>query len=250
MEKFSKTLKFLMTLLIFYIFSMVIAIVLICILFEDPRKYTFLLVILSYLITFTLLFYFSKQFKILINKHAFKKISLKNIYYISLFGLGFNIIISVFIFFLDRIFPNYTEISNQNFSMINLIYGIILIPICEEIFFRGIIFNFLKKNYSLTISIILQALFFGIAHGTIVQGIYTFIGGITLALAFLYSDSILGSILLHIMFNLCGLVVIPKLLFIHGTVNYLLLGIGIIIFIFSSFQIVCDVKLEKKHNLT
>ena len=103
--------------------------------------------------------------------------------------------------------------------------------------FRGIIFNFFRKNYSLTFSIIFQALIFGVFHGNSLQVIYTFIGGIALALIYIYCDSMLGNILLHSIFHLCGSIIIPKLLFINETINYLLLIIGIIIFIFSFWKL-------------
>ncbi|CEN22558.1 type II CAAX endopeptidase family protein [Paraclostridium sordellii] len=252
MENFLKTLSFFVKLLIFNFLGILIALIFICVFFKNPQKYLLVLISLSYLITFILIYYFPKSFKNLLTKQSFKIISFKNSYYISLFGIGFSIILLALIFYFDDLFPSYnqtnTQILDQSSSIVNLICSIILIPICEEIMFRGIIFNFFRKNYSLTVSIILQALLFGISHGNFLQGIYTFIGGIILALIYVYCDSNIGNMLLHIIFNLCGSLVIPKLLFIHESINYLLLIIGVIIFIFSSLKILFNYKTQNCIN--
>ncbi|WP_416389574.1 CPBP family intramembrane glutamic endopeptidase [Paraclostridium bifermentans] len=88
----------------------------------------------------------------------------------------------------------------------------------------------------------LQSLIFGISHGNVLQGMYTFIGGILLSLIYLYCDSIVGSILLHIVFNLFGSVILPSLLFKQNSINYLIVIIGVIVFIFSTFKILSDYK--------
>ena len=241
MKKILKTLGFLIKLLLLNFLGLAITLTFACVFFKNPRDYTLELLCLSNLITFILIYYFTKSFKNLLTKQSFKLISLKTTFYISLLGIGFSILLLTLIFYLDVFFPSYREISKQiltlNNSIINLICSIILIPIFEEIMFRGIIFNFFRKNYSLTFSIIFQALIFGVFHGNSLQVIYTFIGGIALALIYIYCDSILGNILLHIIFNLCGSIIIPKLLFINETINYLLLIIGIIIFIFSFWKL-------------
>lgn len=248
MKKFLKTLGFLIQLLLFNFLGLSITLTFTCIFFKNPREYTIELLCLSNLITLILIYYFPKSFKNLLTKQSFKLISLKNIFYISLFGIGFSILLLTLIFYLDIFFPSYRELNNkiltQNNSIVNLICSIILIPIFEEIMFRGILFNFFRKNYSLTFSIIFQALIFGVFHGNSLQLIYTFIGGIALALIYIYCDSILGNILLHVILNFCGSVLIPKLLFINETINYLLLIIGIIIFTFSSWELLFNNKIH------
>ena len=73
-------------------------------------------------------------------------------------------------------------------------------------------------------AVLVQALIFGIMHLNLVQGIYTFILGIVLALIYMYSDSILGNITVHIIFNLLMVIV--------------LLILGIVLFIFSVIKII------------
>ena len=77
-----------------------------------------------------------------------------------------------------------------------MIIVILLIPIYEEIIFRYVIFGYLKENYNIVCAVIGQALIFGFPLN-IVQGIYTFLLGIALALIYMYCDSLVGSIILH-----------------------------------------------------
>lgn len=87
-------------------------------------------------------------------------------------------------------------------------------------------------------AILAQALIFGIMHLNLVQGIYTFILGIVLALIYMYSDSILGNITVHIIFNLLGVLIIPMLLNKFPSMFIVLLILGIILFIFSVIKII------------
>lgn len=256
MKRLKKTLGFLIRLTMLNLFSMVIDILVSCIFLKKPQDYTLVLIVFSYLITFALLYYFPKHFKDLLSTQKVKTVSVKKSFFIILFGFGFSVILLTCIFYSDRFFPSYGEVNSKILSQSNLIINIIctvlLIPVCEEIMFRGIIFNFFKKNYSLTTSIILQSLIFGISHGNVLQGMYTFIGGILLSLIYLYCDSIVGSILLHIVFNLFGSVILPSLLFKQNSINYLIAIIGVIVFIFSTFKILSDYKTYTNNvsNLT
>lgn len=60
------------------------------------------------------------------------------------------------------------------------IYGVIS-PIVEEIVFRGLIYNRMKKYYPTWISVLVSALLFGAWHGNLVQAIYGTCMGILLA---------------------------------------------------------------------
>lgn len=141
-----------------------------------------------------------------------------------------------------RLIPGYSEVANQlsttRESIIQLIITIVLIPIYEEIFYRGIIFGYLRKNFNIVLAILFQSLIFGLMHLNLVQGIYTFILGIVLALVYIYTDSILGNITIHIIFNLLGLLVIPKLLMKFPILSIVLLIIGIVFSVFSIIKII------------
>lgn len=96
-----------------------------------------------------------------------------------------------------------TLMDNQNLVLQILAVGIAA-PLLEEIIFRGLIFNQLKKNISIPAAIITQALIFGIVHLNVIQGLYAFVIGIILGLALLWSDSLLLPIAIHMGMNLSG----------------------------------------------
>ena len=82
-----------------------------------------------------------------------------------------------------------------------IILTVVLAPINEECIMRGIILTRLKKNMAPVIAIIISAVYFGIFHLNIVQGIYAFVMGLFMAyIAYKYC-SIIPSILFHAMFN-------------------------------------------------
>jgi len=121
---------------------------------------------------------------------------------------------------------------------LQLIITIVFIPIYEEIFYKGIIFGYLRKNFNIIVAIVVQDLVLGVMHLNLVQGIYTFILGIVLALIYMYSESILGNITVHIIFNLLGALIVPMLLSKFPIMVIVLLILGIVLFIFSVIKII------------
>lgn len=77
------------------------------------------------------------------------------------------------------------------------VYG----PFCEEITFRGLMFNGYKKRGSLFGAVLLSALTFGLMHMNFNQIPYAFVIGILLALLVEATGSIWSSLLYHFIFN-------------------------------------------------
>ena len=77
----------------------------------------------------------------------------------------------------------------------------ILTPILEELVFRGIIYDKLKKMMSAKQAVIVSALLFGVIHFNVVQFIYAFLIGIMLAVFVDASGSVWGAIIAHICSN-------------------------------------------------
>lgn len=182
---------------------------------------------------------FSNYNSKVLSKDIFKKVDSKKILYIILFGFGVSVFTSMYITILHTLIPSYTNVSNQLESISSNFIGVLVIvffgPIYEEILYRRIIFEYLKKNYSIVTAIIFQALVFGVAHGNIVQSIDAFIGGILLALVYIYSNSLLGSIILHMVFNLIG-IWLPEFVNITNTSEYIIILLAIISLIFSIYK--------------
>ncbi|MCL2881764.1 MAG: CPBP family intramembrane metalloprotease [Coriobacteriia bacterium] len=90
----------------------------------------------------------------------------------------------------------------QLFSTIPGILSIVVVaPIAEEIMFRGMVFGTLNKKLAFPVALIMQAVFFGVFHGNIPQGLMTFGLGILLAWVYLRSGSLFSSMLIHFAFN-------------------------------------------------
>lgn len=128
---------------------------------------------------------------------------------------GINIIIS---FIISLIFPGFMKLieSSGNTSSNISVNGdiktfiflfismVVLAPIIEELFFRGLLYNELNKRRSLLFSMIISSLFFGILHGfTFIQ---TSIMGIIFALIYQVTGNIKISIASHALNNFLALI--------------------------------------------
>lgn len=126
------------------------------------------------------------------------------IIFISLiFSLGLNYIIAHT--GLAQISQTYEEVSNEQYGS-GLVTGVIvfglLSPIAEEVIFRGIIYNRLKRIFPFYISIFLSALLFGIFHGNIVQGIYAFLMGLLMTVFYEKYKSFYAPVIIHMVANI------------------------------------------------
>ena len=79
-------------------------------------------------------------------------------------------------------------------------YGIIS-PLAEELVFRGIVYNELKRSYRLPLAMLISALLFGLYHMNPVQGGYGFIMGLLLAYLYEYFGIFLWPVLVHMLAN-------------------------------------------------
>ncbi|MDD4295605.1 MAG: CPBP family intramembrane metalloprotease [Ruminiclostridium sp.] len=129
-------------------------------------------------------------------------------------GLSLQIPINDIISFVEKagIMPDamqkYSEMmesimSGQSFFLEILLTGI-LVPIIEEIMYRGLVFDQLRKNLPLSLALIIQALIFGVIHLNMVQGTYAFMIGLLLGIALIRSRSIILPIAIHMGTNLSG----------------------------------------------
>lgn len=126
--------------------------------------------------------------------------------------IGGNIIITLSQ--LQYIFDGYEQISQLLYSgsfIIQIIFIGIVVPVAEELIFRGLIYNRAKLYMRSTLTaMILSAFIFAVYHGNMVQGIYAFVIGFLMAYAYEKFSSILAPILFHICCNLPA-VILQKL---------------------------------------
>jgi membrane protease YdiL (CAAX protease family) len=79
-----------------------------------------------------------------------------------------------------------------------------IVPITEEMTFRGVFFGELRKGFSPWIAVILSAIGFGLMHGLTVHIGYAIGCGLIIASCYYLTDSLIAPILLHMVFNVFG----------------------------------------------
>ena len=80
-----------------------------------------------------------------------------------------------------------------------------IIPICEELIYRGLIFMRMRQYCNVNLAIGLSALLFAAFHGNVVQGIYGFATGVLFAYVYEKYGSLKAPVLVHVSANLMSL---------------------------------------------
>ena len=112
--------------------------------------------------------------------------------------------------------PQLEFILPVNFSWIGaismLLLGVFLVPIAEEIFFRGVLYQWMRDRLGVWIAIPGSALIFGLLHGEISVADATFVMGLILAWFYERSNSLWPSIIIHIVNNSLKLLLLYTLI--------------------------------------
>lgn len=82
-----------------------------------------------------------------------------------------------------------------------VLYGLIS-PFAEEVVFRGVIYNRLRRLYNPVIGIVVSGLLFGAFHGNLVQGVYGACLGMLMAYLYERSGRFLIPLIFHAVANL------------------------------------------------
>ena len=94
-------------------------------------------------------------------------------------------------------------VSNGNISgNILIVVTAVVAPFCEEIYFRGFLYQAFKKNFGVTLGIFLSSLLFSLAHLELYSFLPILIIGWILAYVFEKTKSIFTAIFLHAAYNL------------------------------------------------
>ena len=91
-------------------------------------------------------------------------------------------------------------LSNGGWLVLNILILALVPAICEELIYRGVVFNGLRK-FGKVGAIFLSALFFALAHGSAMQFFYQFILGLVLAWVVVKTGSIVYSMVVHFVNN-------------------------------------------------
>lgn len=169
-------------------------------------QYALVFTLISAVICLIILFFvWNKERKV--ENEPYSKIKPLNILIIIGLALSLQFLLSSFFSILDitKYFPSYEELSEVLFSggfIIQVVCIGIVVPIVEELCFRGLVFNRLKRSTPLWIALGIQAIIFGLIHMNLLQGLYAGIIGIVFALLYHKFKNLWASITAHITLNL------------------------------------------------
>ncbi len=104
----------------------------------------------------------------------------------------------------DGVIAEYGELMDSLYSapaFLQILAAGFLVPILEELIFRGVIYQQLKRFLNKRMAMLYSALLFGIYHGNLVQGIYAFILGLMMVYIYERYKNIAAPIVFHCSVN-------------------------------------------------
>ena len=151
-----------------------------------------------------------------------------------------NIIVSTNVSGLDNSFTEVSKIFNAGPTFVTILCAGVIIPIAEELIFRGLVFNRIKFQYNFISALLISSIVFGIFHGNLVQGIYATLLGFCLSYTYNKTKSILIPISIHFSAN-TFVIILGKLT--ENSDSHVILAIIIIVsLIFAAMGIIYFVK--------
>lgn len=149
------------------------------------------------------LYVYRRDYKYGFHQESMKKITAKGMLLVFLAAAAsadmLNKLISVS--GIGRIFSDYVEIVGALYNN-NLVLDVIglgiIVPIAEELLFRGIIYNRIKANVGVRNGAIITSVIFAVYHGNIVQGIYAFF----LSLLIIFAQEKYKTVTMAILFHM------------------------------------------------
>lgn len=149
---------------------------------------------------------FKKEKPVIINREVKNKDALSRTLSAVVLGVASSIFFNILftITGITGMSATYTEVANRQFSfnigLGILIYGL-LAPFTEELVFRGIVYNRIRRNYGLIMGLIFSPLLFGAFHGNVVQMMYGFLMGLLITWVYERFGSFIYPCIIHMCAN-------------------------------------------------
>jgi membrane protease YdiL (CAAX protease family) len=145
-------------------------------------------------------------------------------------GLSLFINMSVAMSGISAYFSDYTETAATQYSCAFIVgiivYGFIS-PVSEELMFRGILYNGLKRLYIPKSAMIMCAAIFAIYHGNGLQGTYGFIISLFLIYSYEFSGQFKTAVLIHMVCNITAYVMNYVYIYLNVTAQAIILGLSL-----------------------
>ena len=140
-----------------------------------------------------------------------KRDVLKHVGIVAILSICLSVGLNILLLLINL--PQYSELYQEASAILytppfwqQLLSSGLLIPIVEEVVFRGIVFRLLRRWTSFHCAMLLSALVFGAYHGNLVQFVYATLCGVLLAYLCEKYQTILVSILSHMAMNIGAIV--------------------------------------------
>lgn len=119
------------------------------------------------------------------------------------FALGLNFLFELL--GITKLSQSYADVAQTQYAAavpVGLLLNGLLVPVVEEMIFRGVIYNRLKKYVSYRYAILFSAIAFGVYHQNIVQGSYALLMGCLIAWFYERFGHFYVAVLVHALSNL------------------------------------------------
>lgn len=164
--------------------------------------------LISSLLTLLILFIISKAKKSSLPKEAdIKKASVKETLLTATGAIGGMFFMNFILYYLPIPESLINDLNSGVSSLstypvwLAFLVNALLVPIVEEVVFRGFIFNRLNKAMPSFVAALISSAIFGMAHGGIVWGIWAFAMAMIICLVRIKSGSIVPGIIFHMIIN-------------------------------------------------
>ena len=182
---------------------------------NNMNKYSYIIILISAtiaVIVFGIWYYkVSEKYERSGFEKQFEAGRLKKSWLIALLGLFAGVGLSRFVSLLplDNIIGNYEDTSNTlmggNLS-IQILSLAIIVPVAEELIYRGLVFTGLTKVMEAKYAIFGASVLFGIFHFNLLQGTYAFLLSLILVCIYMKCRTILAPVIIHSAANLTAVV--------------------------------------------
>lgn len=170
----------------------------------------FLTQMLILFIPLSVLVYTKKDLR---KNYSVRKTKPLNVLYSFIFMAGIFLLNIPLTTFVTSVFPDNTKTVTDSLQsimgsgfLVTVLVVCIVPGICEELFFRGVIFSSMKERYKPVTAIIITAACFGIYHTSIVRFFPTAFLGASLCIICYYTGSVFPGIIMHSLNNLTSVV--------------------------------------------
>ena len=131
---------------------------------------------------------------------------------IILLAFGGQYVINFFAEFLGSLIPAWYDFYENLMRTAGLddtakmgvplfLYAVILGPVCEELTFRGLCYNYARRSMGFWAANLISSIAFGVMHMNPLQSAYAFIVGLVLGAVYEKSRNIFVTMAIHITFN-------------------------------------------------